>query len=233
MNAANNDAESLREPSEIELLLPWYAAGTLGRRESAEVEAALANDPELARRFEWVRAEFAQELSINEEAASPPHNDVRALFAKIDALPARRPALSVVASSGLVGRIAEYLALLSPHTVAWSAMAAALVIVLQAGLIGGIMLKEASPGGYETASAPTSAPGDGSNVLLRFQPQASAADISNFLATNKLSIVAGPLAGQLYRVRVSATKLGKTELTDIANRLQGDKVVGFIAMTDE
>jgi hypothetical protein len=232
MNAAHNNTANGREPSEIELLLPWYAAGTLDRRESAEVEAALAKDPELARRFEWVRAEFAQELSINEEATSPPDNDVKTLFAKIDAMPARRSTGSAVASSGLVGRIAEYLALRSPRTVAWSTMAAALVIVLQAGLIAGIIFKDRSPGGYETASAPTSAPGDGSNILIRFQPQASAADISNFLAANKLSIVAGPSGGQLYRVRVSTTKLANTELTDIVKRLQGDKVVGFIAVSE-
>ena len=237
MNAANNNTANGREPSEIELLLPWYAAGTLDLSESAEVEAALARDPELARRFEWVRAEFAQELSINEEAASPPDNDVKALFAKIDALPARRSAASAVvsamASSGFVGRIAEYLAVLSPRTVAWSAMAAALAIVLQAGLIAGIMFKERNPGGYETASTPTSAPGDGSDVLIRFQPQASAADISNFLAANKLSIVAGPSGGQLYRVQVATTKLAKPELTDIVKRLQGDKVIGFIAISEQ
>ncbi len=99
MNPAKNTSE--REPSEIELLLPWYAAGTLNRRESAEVEAALAKDPELASRLEWVRAEFAQEIYINEGAASPPDNDVKALFAKIDALPARRHAASIMASASL------------------------------------------------------------------------------------------------------------------------------------
>ena len=58
MNTANRIQ---REPSEIELLLPWYAAGTLEPHETQQVEAALASDPELARRYEWVREEFAQE----------------------------------------------------------------------------------------------------------------------------------------------------------------------------
>jgi hypothetical protein len=238
MNPAKDAAKSTseREPSEIELLLPWYAAGTLNRRESAEVEAALAKDPELASRLEWVRAEFAQEIYINEGAASPPDNDVKALFAKIDALPARRHAASIMASASLgdiLGeRIAEFFAGLSPRTLAWSATAAALAIVLQAGLIAGFVLKEKTPGGYETASAPTSAPSEGSDVLIRFQPQASAADISNFLAANRLSIVGGPSGGQLYRVRVATTKLAKPELTDIVKKLQDDKVVGFIAVTE-
>jgi anti-sigma factor RsiW len=230
MNPINNNAAN-KEPSEIELLLPWYAAGTLNRREAAEVEAALANDPELARRLEWVRAEFAQEIYINEEAAAPPENDVKALFAKIDALPARRLAAAAT-TTGLADRIAEFFAALSPRTLAWSATAAALAIVLQAGVIGGFMFKAKSPGGYETASAPSTAPSDGAYVLIRFQPQASAADIASFLAANKLSIVEGPTSGELYRVRVAATKLAKPELTDIVKKLQDDKVVGFIAMTD-
>jgi anti-sigma factor RsiW len=216
------------EPSEIELLLPWYAAGTLDARESQQVEAALANDPELAARYEWVRAELAQETLVGEAAGEPSGRDVKALFAKIDALPVQRSRASI----DLGARVAEFLAALSPRTLAWSAMAAALAIVLQAGFLAGIMLKEKSPGSYETASAPANVSGEGSYVLLRFQPQATAADVANFLETNKLSIVGGPSAGGLYRVRVAPTKLAKADLTRIVNSLQDNKVVGFIAVTE-
>ena len=216
------------EPSEIELLLPWYAAGTLGARESQQVERALAADPELALRYEWVRAELAQETHIGEAAGEPSGRDVTTLFAKIDALPAQKSRSSI----DLGARIAEFLAALSPRTLAWSAMAAALAIVLQAGILAGIVLKERSAGGYETASAPANSPGEGSYVLLRFQPQATAADVANFLATNKLSIVGGPSAGGLYRVRVAPAKLAKADLTRIVNALQDNKVVGFIAVTE-
>ena len=198
------------EPSEMELLLPWYAAGALSESESRQVEAALANDPELARRYEWVRAECAQETAINEAFRGPSPRDVHALFAKIDALPARlREASSGWTSNTLSARVAEFFASLSPRTLAWSAMAAALAIVLQAAVIAGIILKEQSAGSYITASEPTNAPGEGAYLLIRFKPQASAADMANFLQTNKLSIVSGPAAGGLYRVRVASTKLAK------------------------
>jgi hypothetical protein len=223
MNAAKQS-----EPSEIELLLPWYAAGTLDARESQQVERALANDPELAARYEWVRAELEQETLVSEAAGEPSARDVKTLFAKIDALPAPRSRASI----DLGARIAEFLAALSPRTLAWSAMAAALAIVLQAGFLAGIMLKEKSPGGYETASAPANISGEGSYVLLRFQPQASAADVANFLETNKLSIVGGPSTGGLYRVRVAPTKLAKADVMRIVNTLQDNKVVGFIAVTE-
>jgi anti-sigma factor RsiW len=216
------------EPSEIELLLPWYAAGTLDARESQQVEAALANDPELAARYEWVRAELAQETLVSEAAGEPSGRDVKTLFARIDALPAPRSRPSI----DLGARIAEFLASFSPRTLAWSAMAAALAIVLQAGLLAGIVLKERSAGGYETASVPANAAGEGSYVLLRFQPQASAADVANFLETNKLSVVGGPSAGGLYRVRVAPTKLAKADLVRIVSTLQDNKVVGFIAVTE-
>src|SRR5438552_2806849 len=39
-----------QEPSEIEMLLPWHAAGTLNARDARRVDEALARDPELATR---------------------------------------------------------------------------------------------------------------------------------------------------------------------------------------
>jgi anti-sigma factor RsiW len=229
MNSPRHTAPN--EPSEVELLLPWYAAGTLDRSEAAQVEAALAADPKLAERLDWVRAEFAQEIYINEEAASPPDNDVKALIAKIDALPAQRR-VAMATTPSFADRLAELLGALSPRTIAWSAAAAALVILLQAGVIAGITFKEKSAGGYETASVAPEATSDGAFVLIRFQPQASAADIASFLATNKLSIVEGPTGGGVYRVRVAASKLAKSELADTIKKLQDDKVIGFIAATE-
>src|ERR1700722_1957651 len=223
MNAAKQS-----ESSEIELLLPWYAAGTLDPREAQQVERALANDPELAARYEWVRAELAQETHLSEEFGEPPSRDVKTLFTKIDALPAQKSR----SSFDLGARIAEFLAALSPRTLAWSAMAAALAIVLQAGILAGIVLKERSAGGYETASVPANVSSEGAYVLLRFQPQATATDVANFLETNKLSIVGGPSAGGLYRVRVAPTKLAKADLTRIVSTLQDNKIVGFIAATE-
>jgi len=216
------------EPSEIELLLPWYAAGTLDARESQQVERALANDPELAARYEWVRAELEQETHVSEAAGEPSGSDVKTLFAKIDALPAQKSRASI----DIGARIAEFLAALSPRTLAWSAMAAALAIVLQAGFLADLMIKERTAGGYDTASAPANAQSDGAYVLIRFKPQATATDIANFLDSNKFSIVAGPSVGQLFRVRVAPNKLAKDDLMRVVTTLQGDKVVDFIALTD-
>jgi hypothetical protein len=149
------------------------------------------------------------------------------LFAKIDAEPPRAPANV----GTLAARIREFFAALSPRTLAWSASAAALAILLQAGVIAGFVINGGGPG-YQTASAPAHVAGPGSYALIRFKPQASAADIAGFLESNKLSIVSGPTAGGLYRVRIADAKLQRTELAGVANKLQGDKVVDFIAIAE-
>jgi hypothetical protein len=218
MNTTNNSEQ------EIEELLPWHAAGTLNRRDAQRVEDALARDPVLARRYELVREEMLETIGVNETLGAPSARAMDALFKKIDAEPARRPARSF----NLAGRFSEFLASLAPRTLAFSAAAAVLALVLQAGVITGVLLNENTPGGYQTASAPAS----GSFAMIRFAPQATAADITRFLDANKLSIAGGPAPGGLYRVRVAATALPKAELSQVLKQLQQDKAVEFIAAVE-
>jgi hypothetical protein len=222
MNTTNKEAHS-----DIEELLPWHAAGTLSRRDSQRVEDALAHDPELAHRYALVREELGETILLNESLGAPSGRAMEKLFAKIDAEPARKPALSL----NLGARIAEFFASLTPRTLAWSASAAAIAILLQAGLIAGIVIKDHG-GGYETASAPNTDPGVGAFTIVRFAPQASSDDITRFLEANKLQVAAGPMPGGLYKVRVSMTGLPKADLARIVKKLQEDKVVGFIATTE-
>jgi hypothetical protein len=216
------------EREDIETLLPWHAAGTLSRRDAERVEQALSSDAELARRYELVREELAETIHLNETLGAPSARALESLFAKIDAEPERRPA----PSPNLGSRLGAFLASLSPRTLAWSATAAALAIVLQAGFLADIMLKETKTTGYETASAPSTDPGVGAFTLIRFAPQATSDDINKFLEANKLSIAAGPMAGGLYKVRVAVTGIPKGELANVVKKLQQDKVVGFIAAAE-
>lgn len=216
------------EQSEIEALLPWHAAGTLSRRDAQRVEDALARDPELARRYGLVREELGETIRLNESLGAPSSRAMEKLFAKIDAEPARKPA----ASLNLGARISEFFASLTPRTLAWSATAAALAILLQAGFIANIVIKEKTAGTYQTASAPDAAKTAGSYLIVRFQPQATADDIAKYLETNKLSVVSGPTAGGLYRVQVAPTKLSHDELGTVMKRLHDSKVVSFMVTAD-
>lgn len=212
--------------SDIEALLPWHAAGTLSRSDARRVEEALARDPELARRYALVREELGETIHLNETLGAPSARAMEALFAKIDAEPERRQAGSL----DFGARLAGWFASLTPRTLALAGSAAALAILLQAGFIAGIVLKQQS-GGYETASAPTTAPGAGAFTLIRFAPQASFDDINKFLEANKLSIVSGPAPGGLYKVRVGDAAMSKDELDGVVKKLQASKLVGFIVAT--
>src|SRR6476469_6946708 len=166
MNAMKQEAP---ERQEIEELLPWHAAGTLSRRDAQRVEEALARDPELARRYALVRDELGETIHFNETLGAPSARALENLFAKIDAEPERRAARSF----SLGARVSEWFASLTPRTLALSASVAVLAILLQAGFIADIVLKDRSAE-YGTASAPTSDPGVGEFTLIRFAPQASA-----------------------------------------------------------
>ena len=81
-----------QEPSEIEMLLPWHAAGTLNARDARRVEEALARDPELARQYAVIREEYAETIDLNESLGAPSARAMQKLFAAIDAEPARTAA---------------------------------------------------------------------------------------------------------------------------------------------
>jgi anti-sigma factor RsiW len=215
-------------PDDIEALLPWHAAGTLSRAESERISAALARDPELARRYELVREELGETIVLNESLGAPSARAMNELFAKIEAEPARKPKISL----NLGARVSGYFASLAPRTLAYAGAAAVLAIILQAGFIANVMIKESNPGGYVTASAPSDIMKIGSVAMIRFSPQATLDDVNKFLFVNKFSIVSGPATGGFYTVRLADTALPKAELAALAKKLREDKLINFIATVE-
>src|SRR5450432_4124047 len=136
-----------QEPSEMEMLLPWHAAGTLNPRDARRLEEALAHDPELARQYAAIREEYAETIHLNESLGAPSARAMQKLFAAIDAEPARNPSGSLNISA----RISEFFASLSPRTLATTAAVGALALLLQAGLIGAVLVQHQSAP-FQTAS---------------------------------------------------------------------------------
>src|SRR3954453_11019680 len=175
-----------QEPSEIEMLLPFHAAGTLNPRDARRVDEALANDPDLARQYAVIREEYAETIHLNESLGAPSARAMQKLFAAIDGEPARKPSLS----TGLSARISEFFSGLSPRTLAWSASLGAVALLLQAGVIGAVLVKNQNAS-YQTASLSlnqTSAPitrelggAVPPRALVRFTPEARMSDISALL----------------------------------------------------
>ena len=221
---ATRDPGKNGEPGEIEALLPWYAAGTLRRRDRRRVEEALRQNPELARQLELVREELAETIHLNETLGAPAPHVADRLMAAIDAeTDAARTRAPGVAAGWLTGFFAN----LSPRTLAVAASFAVLAIALQAFMIVDIFTKPQSSGepqgqsGYRLAGEERSV----SFAMVRFAQAASAAEITNFLHNYQAALVDGPTDGGLYRVRIAMKSLAKEEFGKIIARMRHEPVV--------
>jgi hypothetical protein len=224
-----------QEPSEIEMLLPFHAAGTLNARDTRRVDEALASDPELARQYAVIREEYAETIHLNESLGAPSARAMQKLFAAIDGEPVRKPSLS----TSLSARISEFFTRLSPRTLAWSASLGAVLLLLQAGVIGAVLMKNQTAS-FQTASLSlneqsgpitrdlgVAAP---PRALVRFTPEARIADITALLDNYQASIVDGAKGG-MFRLQFGNRAMNKDEVAGLLARLQGEKIVNLAVAT--
>jgi hypothetical protein len=222
MNMINKEPER----HEIEALLPWHAAGTLSRRDADRVEQALAGDRELSRRYDLVREELAETIHLNETLGAPSARAMEKLFAAIDAEEARSPRRQ--RSFDFAARISEFLSSFTPRTLAWSATAAAVAILVQAAVITSVVVKDNVPGNFEVANKASEG---GSYLAVRFAPQATAIEVTNFLGAYKATVVEGPKQFGMYTIRLSETKLPADEVNKIVRQMQEEsKIVSLVAV---
>ena len=214
---------------DLETLLPWHAAGTLDRHDAERLERALATDRELFQRFVLAREELAATIHMNESLGAPSARVMDKLLAAMDAEPVRKPDVSF----DLAGRFASFIAGFSPRNLALAAAAGAVAIVLQAGLITMGLIKHESRAavakgeiGPRTQLASVEA-GGGTLVAIRFAPTADMSQINAFLSANKASMVDGPIAGGLYRIRLPET--GKAKEDHIKQIEAQSGIVDFVA----
>lgn len=202
---------SRAEREELELLLPWYANGTLDADQAARIEAALAGDEQLRRAFSVV-AEDRQAVIAAAEAETVPESIQARFLAQLDSEPvpgaptrAARPA-----GQGLLGRVGAWLAEAvagpAPARLGMVAAAAVVVIALQAALIGTMLV---GGGGSQTTFTTASGEGpkadaEGPAFLVRFVDTAELGSVSAFLAGEGARLVDGPGDGGLYTVRFAA-----------------------------
>ena len=214
-------SEENMEPTEIETLLPWYAAGTLRRRDRQRVEDALRYDPALAHHADLVREELAETISFNESLGVPSARCMDRLMAAIDAetVAARKRN----SARAVAGQFATFIAGFSPRTLAVAASFAVAAIALQAFLLVSMATKPQAP--FETASLNPTVTGHGTFAMVRFAREASAGEITRFLEEYQATLVDGPKPGGFYRVRLTMKTLAKEELTRIVSRMRQERVV--------
>jgi hypothetical protein len=215
------------------MLLPWHAAGTLNARDARRVDDALARDPGLARQYAAIQQEYAETIHLNESLGAPSARAMQKLFAAIDGEPARKPSVSFNISA----RIAGFFAKLSPRTLAWSASLGALLLLLQAGVIGAVLMTKQNAS-FQTASLSPNAPSPGAPItralgsepppraLVRFAPDARVADIMALLDNYQASIIDGARGG-LFRLQFANRAMGRDEFAGVMRKLQNEKIVSL------
>jgi len=125
--------------------------------------------------------------------------------------------------SDLRRRFAAFESSLGARALAWLIAAAVMGIIVQASVRREVVTKEG--GGYQTASAPSG----GAIVAVRFAPQASAADITEFLDAYNASLVGGPRPAGFYRLRIEEATMPQEELAKLVGRMARERVVEFAA----
>ena len=201
------------EREEIEMLLPWYVTGRLDAADLAKMEAYLAAHPEVARQLDLARTERDETVAANEALGLPSAGATARLMAS---LPAARPGWAAMrALRGGLQQVGDLLAAPTANAVRWAALAAAVLIAVQGIAIVSLLNERA--GTYQTASGGQS--GDGIALLVTFADDAKATAISQLLTDLDGSIVDGPKAGGVYKIRLRTEDRSQAAREALVRRL--------------
>lgn len=186
--------EQLSEREEIEMLLPWYMTGRLDAADTARVEAYLAREPDMRRQLALIAEEQTATVAGN-EAIRPQLASAEMLLART-ATPADQ-ARSWIA--GIVDGVRTLFEAPTPGAVRWAAAAAAVIIFLQAAVLGTLLTRD--DGGYQTASRPGVEAQLAPVATIAFTDGTSVGAVALLLHDHHLRLVDGPLPGGFYSVR--------------------------------
>lgn len=192
---SNGEHERLSERDEIEALMPWYVTGKLDATSRARVERYLEAHPERRVHLALVREESDATITANEAVPAPGPEALARLRASIAGAPRGRSLWAQLSQ-----RLADWLSDLAPSQFVLATAAAALVVMLQAAVIGALVVERAAAPAYQTASGKETT-GNGVELLVGFAETATAGEISALLEQLDAVVVDGPRAG-LYRLRL-------------------------------
>jgi hypothetical protein len=220
--------ENLDERDEIEALLPWYVSGTLDAKSRARVERYLEAHPEVKAHVALAREEADAAIAANEAIAAPGRDALDRLRASVAAAPRRKPVAGLL--SQVSDRFADWLSGFSPPQLAFAGAAAALLLALQAGVIGALVMERAAAPTYQTAGGEEKA-GEGLELLVGFSPAATAQEITDLLKRLDAVVADGPKAG-LYRLRFPGAKESDEDRKEAIEALKQSGIVMSVLPQD-
>lgn len=175
----------------IEELLPFYVNGSLSERERAEIEAALAENNDLRKEYEYLKALRAEVKAQGEESDNSPGE-----------LGLKRLQKSVAAEKRNNDPIARAESKIPREQSGWwraVAIAACLMLMIQSGFVWFNRSADLT-----AAQGPMDLMADERVVAVTFTPGATEQDIRDLLLEADARIVAGPSAIGVYLLAVPA-----------------------------
>jgi len=224
-----------QEPSEIEMLLPFHAAGTLNARDARRVDEALASDPELARQYAVIREEYAETFISTRAWERRPCAPCRSCLLRST----ESPCASIVVDQPLgadLGILHEAFA----AELAWSASLGAVLLLLQAGVIGRRADEEPDrfvPDRFaeRERTVRTHHPRLGASRRRRVRWCGSrrkrASPTSTALARQLSGLDRRWRQGGMFRLQFGNRAMGKDEVASLMSKLQGEKIVSLAVAT--
>lgn len=207
------DKTELSEREEIEMLVPFYVTGRISIEDARRVETYLQRNPDFAEHVELARDERAATVAVNEALGFPSPRAADRLFEAIAAEPVPAAAKARARTRNVLAAVREFFTAPTPGAVRYAALAAAAVVLVQAAVLGTMMTGPGAPapGGYQTASGPEQALGEGTVALVAFQPGAALSDMTRVLAAADARIIDGPLKGSLYKISLAKAAQGQPD----------------------
>jgi hypothetical protein len=122
-------------------------------------------------------------------------------------------------------KVSEFFSSFAPRTLAYASGAAALVILLQAGVIGGMALNSGNRGDYGVASIGDNVKVESVDFFVNFSSNVTTDQLTAFLRTNHGKIVDGPKGGMTYQVRFDANGKTKDEIARLQKVMEENRNV--------
>jgi len=208
------------EREEIEMLLPWYVTGKLDRADMAKVESYLARHPRMAAQLDLIRVEREQAVLANEALGSPSAAARDRLMASL--APAGSGIAQRIVGSAAFGKIAHFFTAPTARGVQWAAMAAGVLVFVQAAAITSLLVRDGGST-YQTAAGQSTGPGQwaghGVSALVVFADEAKASAIARLLSEFDANIVDGPKPGGVYKIRLQTEDRSQGAQDAILQRL--------------
>lgn len=215
-------AESVND--EIELLLPWYITGKLTRADIVRVETYLDQYPDARKRMKLLHAERDETIMLNRSGNTKPATSPNQLLNQIVGAKQR-------GKSQLLQWIDGRLRTPFGGWRHWAGAAAMLLIMIQAGAIY-MLARNPSDGQYREATESSGPVSQGTFLLVQFAENASLTDITALLQDLNMTIVDGPKAGGLFKLRIGLNNLTPEERNKRMNSLSARKdLVLFVSPT--